>query len=105
MEIWKPIQNFPSYNVSSEGRIMNVKTQRILIPSINDKGQYQACLSKNNVRYNIRIHRVVAETFLGENPDMDVIHKDGDRLNNRVENLEWCTRSETLVRTRYRKHA
>lgn len=103
MEMWKPLRNFPSYNGSSEGRIMNVRTQHILKPSINEKGYYQVCLRKNNARYSVRVHRVLAETFLGENPGMDVRHKDNDRLNNHIDNLEWCTRQETRSRQRYRK--
>ena len=38
MEIWKPIRDFPGYNASSEGRIMNVRTQRILKPVIDEYG-------------------------------------------------------------------
>lgn len=103
MEVWKPLRNFPSYNGSSEGRIMNIRTQRILKPTINEKGYYQVCLRKNNVQYSVRVHRVIAETFLGENPGMDVRHKDDDRLNNNMDNLEWCTRSEIMSRRRRRK--
>jgi hypothetical protein len=103
MEIWKPLRNFPSYNGSSEGRIMNIRTQRILKPTVNEKGYYQVCLRKNNVQYSVRVHRILAETFFGENPDMDVRHKDGDRQNNQIDNLEWCTKRETFSRKRHRK--
>ena len=96
MEIWKPLRNFPSYNGSSEGRIMNIKTQRILIPVIDENGNEKVGLSKNNHRYTMKVHRVIAETFLGEHPGMDVRHKDGDRSNNRVENLYFSTRRETI---------
>ena len=96
MEIWKPLRNFPSYNGSSEGRIMNVRTQTILKPRIGTKGYEQVSLIKNNKAYTVRVHRVIAETFLGEHPNMDVRHKDFDRTNNRVENLYWSTRRETV---------
>lgn len=96
MEIWKPLRNFPSYNGSSEGRIMNIRTQRILKTFINDKGREQVCLRKNNRQYTVSVHKVIADTFLGENPGMDVRHKDLNRSNNRVSNLEWCTRQETI---------
>lgn len=96
MEIWKPLKNFPSYNGSSEGRIMNIKTQRIMKTHTNEKGYVQVCLRKNGETYTVKVHKVVAETFLGEHPGMDVRHKDLDNSNNIVDNLEWCTRSETI---------
>ena len=96
MEIWKPLRNFPSYNGSSEGRIMNIKTQRIMKTFTNEKGYVQVCLRKNNQQYTVKVHKVIAETFLGECQGMDVRHKDFNRSNNRVDNLEWCTRSETI---------
>ena len=96
MEIWKPLRNFPSYNGSSEGRIMNIRTQRILKTFINEKGYEKVCLRKNNQQYTVSVHKVIAETFLGEHPGMDVRHKDLDRSNNCADNLEWCTRSELI---------
>lgn len=96
MEIWKPLRNFPSYNGSSEGRIMNVRTQRILKPQINEKGRLQLTLRKNNRQYTVRIDRIIAETFLGEHPGMDVRHRDLDPTNVCVDNLYWSTRSETI---------
>ena len=102
MEIWKPLRNFPSYNGSSEGRIMNVKTQRILRFTKDENGNPKACLRKNNRQYTVKVKRVIAETFLGEHPGMDVRNKDGDLSNVRVDNLEWCTRSE-LIRNAYER--
>lgn len=96
MEIWKTLKNFPSYNVSSYGRIMNVKTQRILKTFINEKGYQTVCLRKNNKQYTVRVHKLIAETFLGKQSGMDVRHKDRNRSNNHVDNLEWCTRKETI---------
>lgn len=99
MEIWKPLRNFPSYNGSSEGRIMNVRKQTILKPTVTDKGYAIVGLRKNNKYYTVRVHRVIAETFLGEHPGMDVKHKDLNPLNNNVDNLYWTTRSDTVKRT------
>lgn len=94
MEIWKPLKNFPSYDGSSEGRIRNIRTRRILKTFINDKGYARVSLRKNGQRYTMSVHKVIAETFLGEHPGMDVWHKDLDRLNNQIDNLEWRTRKE-----------
>lgn len=94
MEIWKPLKNFPSYNGSSEGRIMNVKTRKIIKTFMNDKGYVQVYLRKNNKQYNVRAARILAETFLGEHPGMDVSYKNGDRTDVTVDNLEWRTRKD-----------
>lgn len=98
MEIWKPLRNFPSYNGSSEGRIMNIKTQRIMKMYINEKGYVQVCLRKNNRQYTVRVAQVIADTFLGEHPGMDVTYKNGNRSDVSADNLEWCTRQEVIQR-------
>lgn len=98
MEIWKPLKNFPSYNGSTEGRIMNIKTQRILRTFTDSRGYVKVCLRKNNQQYTVRVAKVIAETFLGEHPGMDVSYKDSDSTNICVDNLEWCTRSEVAKR-------
>lgn len=98
MEIWKPLKNFPSYNGSTEGRIMNIKTQRIMKTFANSKGYVQVCLRKNNKQYTVRVAQVIAETFLGEHPGLDVTYKNGDRSDICVDNLEWCTRQEVIRR-------
>lgn len=96
MEIWKPLRNFPSYNGSTEGRIMNIKTQRILKTFVDSRGYVKVCLRKNNQQCTVRVAKVIAETFLGEHPGMDVSYKDSDHTNVCVDNLEWCTRSEVI---------
>lgn len=98
MEIWKPLKNFPSYNGSSEGRIMNIKTQRIMKAFINENGYVQVCLRKNNKQYTVRVAQVIADTFLGEHPGMDVTYKNGNRSDVSADNLEWCTRQEVIQR-------
>lgn len=94
MEIWKPLKNFPSYDGSSEGRIMNIRTRRIMKTFTNGKGYIQVCLRRNNEQYTVRVARVLAETFLGEHPGMDVTYKNGDRTDITVDNLEWRTRKD-----------
>lgn len=96
METWKPLANFPSYNGSTEGRIMNIRTQRILKTFIDNKGYEKVCLRKNNKQYTVNVARVIGETFLGEHPGMDIRHKNNDRSENCVDNLYWSTRQETV---------
>lgn len=96
MEIWKPLRNFPSYNGSSEGRIMNVRTQHILKTCIDEYGREKVYLRKNNRQYGVIVHKLIADAFFGENPGMDVRHKDSDLTNNRVDNLYLSNRKETI---------
>ena len=96
MEIWKPIRNFPSYNASSEGRIMNVRTQRIMKTGVDSRGRVHVCLRKNGVQHTVSVHKLIADTFLGEHSGLDIRHRDLDKTNNRVENLYFSTRSETI---------
>lgn len=96
MEIWKPLFNFPTYNGSTKGRIMNIKTQRIMKTHIDGNGRETVCLRKNNQQYTVIVGRVIAQTFLGDHPGMDVRNKNGKRYENYVENLEWCTRQELI---------
>lgn len=82
------------YLVSNTGEIKGVKTGKIRKKNINHEGYYFVVISLGS-RENkplIKIHRAVAETFIGNPNDLPVInHKDGNKLNNNVENLEFCT--------------
>lgn len=98
-EIWKPYPDNPKYLVSNYGRVKN-KNGNILTPAISKKGYLHVCLYYNN-RYDkktIRIHRLVAETFI-PNPNnyKEVNHINSIRTDNRVENLEWCTRKYNIT--------
>lgn len=95
MSQWKEIQGYNGrYFISSNGQIKN-KYGKILKPWIRN-GYYTIGLMVNKKRTNYYVHRLVAEYFLS-NPDKQrnfVNHLDGDKLNNNVSNLEWCTRQE-----------
>ena len=95
-EIWKTIEDFPDYEISDRGRVRNKKTNSIMIPGISKQGYLHVGLRKNGVRKNVYIHRLVASSFLGKNDDLVVNHKDGNKSNNSLENLEWCTDSENI---------
>ena len=97
MEIWLPIKNFPKYDVSSNGRIKNVITGKILKPGRNPKGYLLITLYKNGKPHIKKIHRLVADAFYdGEHEGLEVNHIDGDKTNNCIWNLEWCTGSENI---------
>ena len=94
-EIWKDIEDFPNYQVSSTGIVRNKKTGCIMTQKLGRDGRYLSVYLTNAEYENTkRVHRLVAEAFLGKHPGMMVNHIDGDRTNNNVENLEWCTAKE-----------
>lgn len=101
---WKTIKDFDNYVVSTNGDIKSKPrcgTKGGLIKPFLDRkigGYYKVHLYKNGVQYQPFIHRLVAETFLPKVKDKnEVNHKNGNKLDNRVENLEWCTRSENML--------
>lgn len=88
------------FEISSFGRLRNPKTGRIYKLFVSSEGYVRVCVSVGS-RQNkkvIRIHRAVAETFLENKRKYPVVnHKDGNKSNNRVDNLEWCTFSENAI--------
>ena len=103
MENWKPAKRFPNYMVSDKGRIRNARTLRDLSPSVDDRGYARVCIRQDGKQHTVRIHRLVAETFLGEHPGMDVRFKDGDYTKYSLDNLIWSTRQETVLAAKERK--
>lgn len=97
MEEWKPIGSLNNrYEASNYGNIRNSSTHKILKQFINKFG-YKILTVRPipKQQINIRVHRVVAEAFLGKCPDGYVVnHKDGDKSNNNIDNLEYVTPSE-----------
>jgi hypothetical protein len=96
-EIWKTIEEFSIYEVSNLGRIKNTISQKILRANLKS-GYHNVCLINTNYRKNCKVHRLVAIAFI-PNPEnkSDVNHKDKDKLNNKLSNLEWMTRKENCL--------
>ena len=93
MEIWKNIKCFEQYSVSSLGNVRNNKTGRILKPRKHTGGYVRVMLCKDSKHYDCYIHRLVAQAFIPNPKNLpEVNHKDEDKSNNFVENLEWCDR-------------
>jgi len=88
------------YKVSTDGRVYSFKYGkcRVLKYSINKKGYAAYKLTKNSISYPKVGHRLVAKAFI-ENPDgmPEVNHKNGNKLDNSVENLEWCTAKQNKM--------
>ncbi len=72
-------------------------TGRVLRPMTITGGYYMVHLRKDGLTVPCKIHRLVAEAFIGPAPEgLQVNHRDGVKTNNRAENLEWVTRSENM---------
>lgn len=95
METWRDMVGHPNYRISSCGRVMRKDNGRIHNGSKNNKGYIRFDLCEYGKRFVISAHRAVAEAFiLKEKGKYQVNHKDGNKENNTVENLEWCTQKE-----------
>lgn len=91
-EIWKDIKGYEGkYKVSNQGRVYSIRSHKYLATGNNGKGYLYVSLWKDNLEKKEYIHRLVARHFL-PNPNNlpQVNHKDENKENNRVENLEWC---------------
>lgn len=91
LEEWRPIKGYEDlYWVSNFGRIKNKK--RILNPFLVSTGYYKVTFQKNRIQKILPVHRLVGIAFISNRENLPVInHKDSNKLNNNVENLEWTT--------------
>jgi hypothetical protein len=105
-EVWKPIPDFPGYEVSNHGRVRSYKktgfphlfssSPRILKATPNHFG-YPAVTLRNGQSYQWRVHQLVMLVFVGPCPEgMEVCHRDGNPLNNHLSNLRYDTHINNL---------
>lgn len=95
METWKDIEEYEGYyQISNFGNVKNIKTNYIIkLSDVNSAGYYRVTLYKP-IKKRFFIHRLVAYHFCdGYQSGLVVNHKDGDKQNNNVNNLEWVTHS------------
>ena len=101
-EIWRNVVGYEGlYQVSSFGRVKSFYGigERLLTPSANKSGyQYTVLTDKNKIRNSCKVHTLVARTFLPNPENKPVVHhRDSNRANNRVSNLEWVTHRENTA--------
>lgn len=107
-EIWKPVKGYEGlYEVSNYGKIKSLrrwsgscykKETELSTKRLSKDGYVRIALSKDNKKHETKMHRIVAEHFIENlNNKQTVNHIDGNKLNNRVDNLEWADRHEQLV--------
>ena len=109
-EIWKPVSGYEFYEVSNLGRVKSLPRNntrggilKTYIHKVN--GYVYAGLCKNNKSKTMRVHRMVMEAFnpcvqkkSGYDVNWTIDHIDGDKTNNRLSNLDWCSQSENQLR-------
>lgn len=120
-EVWKDIEGFEDiYKISNMGRVKALERdiqhkkgphfnqvyhfrERIMTPTLRGEGYLGVSLSKNNHITAVLIHRLVAKAFI-PNPNglPEVNHIDGDKTNNSVDNLEWCSRKDNARHSYYK---
>jgi hypothetical protein len=110
IEEWKAIEGYEGYyQISNLGKVKSLSRkregngkkgiikERILKTTTNSDGYHCVKLYKNGIKTTYRVHRIVAETFINGIKGKDFVnHRDGNKSNNKVENLEWCTFSENI---------
>lgn len=101
-EIWRPYKD-TVYQVSNYGRLRNTKTDRLLKGKITGAGYREYSIINHGKRVSITAHRMVCEMWLNHdrNSGLVINHKDGDKLNNFIDNLEIVTHKENLLHKLY----
>jgi len=111
-EEWRTIPNYNNYEVSNMGRVRSLTREisqlghmqiykrimkgKILKPRKQNGGYLVVWLSKDGTSHAVTVHRLVASCFLSKCEGCDINHKDGDKTNNCLSNLEYVSRSENI---------
>lgn len=90
------------YVASKDGKIINATTKQILKPTVTNNGYHVVHLVNKNIHKRMLVHRLIATTFIEEKDSTKNIvnHKDRDKTNNNVDNLEWVTTRENIIHSK-----
>jgi hypothetical protein len=101
-EYWIPIPGYKTYVISNYGRVKSLKHNRILNTNEINKYLYVR-LMENDIDKKLSVHRLMMKSFdpREDEDKLQVNHIDGNKHNNKLENLEWCTGSENVLHCIY----
>ena len=96
-EVWKDVPGYEGlYRVSNTGKVFGIKRKNILAAAPNEKGYMYVVLYKNGKMKSQRVHKIVMLAFCGKSNGLEINHIDGDKKNNNLSNLEYCTHYENM---------
>lgn len=98
-EIWKIHPNYPNYKVSNKGRIKGIRN-KIISTRVHEGYLDCRIIDKDDNKKSPRIHKLVADLFIDKpfsDEELVVNHKDGNKLNNNADNLEWITYRSNIL--------
>ena len=93
----KDIREFKDYTIDTEGNVYSKRKHKYLKQTINKYGYCKVTLQKDKYKKMYSVHRLVAEAFISNyNKLPQINHIDGNKQNNHVANLEWCTAKHNM---------
>lgn len=96
-EVWKEVPDFDGYQVSNLGRVWSKRLKRPLRPGDNGTGYLKVDLCQDGIKKTTYVHRIVIVSFRGKS-DLHIDHLNGNRKDNRLENLEYVTIRQNQMR-------
>lgn len=87
------------YYVREDGQIININTGHVKKQTLGPRGYYYVSLNEKvtNRQVKVTVHKIIALAFISNGPYEDINHRDGNKQNNAVENLEFCTQRENVI--------
>jgi len=106
LEVIRPIPGFPDYSITEDGRVWSIPRKGKRRNKCGDKwlkprkhkGYMWVSITKQGKCYRRSVHQLLLETYVGPKPpDQECRHLDGNKANNRLDNLKWGTRKENVL--------